>query len=177
MAWTTLSLLKLEELYYPLKSKRDQLITAVPFHALGVLLAHQGYDDIPLLLGHLGGDGQQHQHVVALGHAHRVQVAQHVGASDLAWKSNEPFLRHNEARFGVFIPEIAARKKLTFVLLTIPVRNLHDFFLTMAINLYILARIGETRHGLEWKNYHFCLANNSRASTYLQFSLSGPRRE
>ena len=114
----------MEELYYPLKSKRDQLITAVPFHALGVLLAHQGYDDIPLLLGHLGGDGQQHQHVVALGHAHRVQVAQHVGASDLAWKSNEPFLRHYEARFGVFIPETAARKKIDFCLANNPSEEL-----------------------------------------------------
>ena len=127
MAWTTLSLLKLEELYYPLKSKIDQLITAVPFHALGVLLAHQGYDDIPLLLGHLGGDGQQHQHVVALGHAHRVQVAQHVGASDLAWKSNEPFLRHYEARFGVF-NETASRKKNWLVLLTTPGEELAWLF-------------------------------------------------
>lgn len=46
---------------------------------------HQGDDDVALLLRHLGRDGQQHQHVVALRHAHGVKVAQHVGAGDLAW--------------------------------------------------------------------------------------------
>ena len=44
----------------------------------------EGNDDIPLLLRHLGGDGQQHQHVVALGHSHGVQVGQYVGTRDLA---------------------------------------------------------------------------------------------
>ena len=43
----------------------------------------EGNDDIPLLLRHLGGDGQQHQHVVALGHSHGVQVGQYVGTRDL----------------------------------------------------------------------------------------------
>ena len=44
----------------------------------------EGNDDVPLLLRHLGGDCQQHEHVVALGHAHRVQVGQHVGTRNLA---------------------------------------------------------------------------------------------
>ncbi len=43
-------------------------------------------NDVSLFLRHLGGHGQEHQHVVALGHAHGVQVAQHVRARDLAWK-------------------------------------------------------------------------------------------
>jgi hypothetical protein len=51
---------------------------------LQLKLTHQGYDNVSLLLSHLGGDCQEHQHVVALGHAHGVQVAQHVGASNLA---------------------------------------------------------------------------------------------
>ena len=45
---------------------------------------HEWHNDIPLLLSHLGRDGQQHQHVVALGHSHGVQVGKDVGASDLA---------------------------------------------------------------------------------------------
>jgi len=43
---------------------------------------HEGNDDIPLLLGHLGGHGEQHQHVVALGHSHGVQVAENIGAGN-----------------------------------------------------------------------------------------------
>ena len=44
----------------------------------------EGDHHVALLLRHLGGHGQQHQHVVALRHAHGVQVRQHVGTSDLA---------------------------------------------------------------------------------------------
>ena len=44
---------------------------------------HEGYNHIALLLSHLGGDGQQHQHVVALSHAHSVQIAEDVSASNL----------------------------------------------------------------------------------------------
>ena len=45
---------------------------------------HEGHGDVALLLGHLGGDGEQHEHVVALGDAHGVEVAEDVGAGDLA---------------------------------------------------------------------------------------------
>ena len=44
----------------------------------------EGDHHVALLLRHLGGHGQQHQHVVALRHAHGVQVRQHVGAGDPA---------------------------------------------------------------------------------------------
>jgi hypothetical protein len=50
-------------------------------------------DDIPLLLRHLGRDGQQHQHVVALRHAHGVQVRQHVGTRDLPLQDNVRILK------------------------------------------------------------------------------------
>ena len=45
----------------------------------------EGDDHVALLLGHLGGHGQQHEHVVALGHAHGVQVAEDVSASDFSY--------------------------------------------------------------------------------------------
>ena len=45
---------------------------------------HEGHNHIPLSLGHLGGDAQQHQHVVALGDAHGVQIAQDVRGGNLA---------------------------------------------------------------------------------------------
>lgn len=40
--------------------------------------------DIPFFFCHLGGDGKEHQHVVALSHTHGVQIAQHIGASNLS---------------------------------------------------------------------------------------------
>ena len=49
----------------------------------------EGNDNVALLFRHLGADGQQHQHVVALGHAHGVQVAQHVGTRYLALDEEE----------------------------------------------------------------------------------------
>ena len=43
---------------------------------------HQGNNDVTFLLGHLGGNGQQHEHVVALGDAHGIEIAQDVSAGD-----------------------------------------------------------------------------------------------
>ena len=48
---------------------------------------HQGYNDIPLLLSHLGRHGQQHQHVVAFGDTHGVEIAQNISTSNFAYFS------------------------------------------------------------------------------------------
>ena len=39
---------------------------------------NEGDDDIPLLVGELPTNGEQHEHVVAGHHAHGVQVTQHI---------------------------------------------------------------------------------------------------
>ena len=44
----------------------------------------QRHHHISLLLSHLGGDCQQHQHVVALSHPHGVEVGEDIGTGDLA---------------------------------------------------------------------------------------------
>ena len=44
----------------------------------------QWHHHVPLLLSHLGGDSQQHQHVIALCHTHSIQVRQHVSTGNLA---------------------------------------------------------------------------------------------
>ncbi len=44
-------------------------------------------DDVAFLLRHFLRDSEKHQHVVALGHAERVQITQHVGARDLSLKT------------------------------------------------------------------------------------------
>ena len=41
-------------------------------------LHHKRDDDIPLLVGELPADGQQHEHVVTGHHTHRIQVTQHI---------------------------------------------------------------------------------------------------
>ena len=48
-----------------------------PFH-------DHGGDGGALMRRHAGRHAQEHEHIVAVGHAHRVQVGQHVGAGDLA---------------------------------------------------------------------------------------------
>jgi hypothetical protein len=45
---------------------------------------HERDDHVSLFFRHLCGDGQEHQHVLALCDAHGVQVTEHVGAGDLA---------------------------------------------------------------------------------------------
>lgn len=44
----------------------------------------QGHHDIALLVRQLAAHGQHQEHVVAVGHAVRIQAAQNAGASDLA---------------------------------------------------------------------------------------------
>uniref|UniRef100_A0AAG5DA75 Uncharacterized protein n=1 Tax=Anopheles atroparvus TaxID=41427 RepID=A0AAG5DA75_ANOAO len=45
---------------------------------------NQRNDNVPFLLHHLRADGQQHEHIVALGHSHGVEIAQHVSTCNLA---------------------------------------------------------------------------------------------
>ena len=45
---------------------------------------HEGDHYVPLLLCHLGGHGQQHQHVVGLSDSHGVKIGEDIGACDLA---------------------------------------------------------------------------------------------
>ena len=45
---------------------------------------HARHDQVALLLAQLVAHAQQHEHVVALGHAHGIEVAEHVGARDPA---------------------------------------------------------------------------------------------
>uniref|UniRef100_A0A182KI61 Uncharacterized protein n=1 Tax=Anopheles christyi TaxID=43041 RepID=A0A182KI61_9DIPT len=59
---------------------------------------YQRNHNVTLLLDHLRTDGKQHQHVVYLRHSHRVQIAQHVGARNLAHHVRIVYDRIEEVR-------------------------------------------------------------------------------
>ena len=53
---------------------------------------NQRNDNIALLLCHLGGDGEQHQHIVALGDTHGVEVREYISTRNFPLNEENIFV-------------------------------------------------------------------------------------